>query len=376
MARRRQGLSQRRKAVGLTQESLAERLGVERSTVVRWEAGDTDPLPSIRPHVARALHVSIDQLAELLTESENADTTQDLVASTEVTSPVLPSKVQPEVRPDRAECEDMLHPQVAETVEVLRRALRSAGVSPEELEAMLLVGKSDIDTASAHVEPATPVPTTVVATRFAGCDVPEPAQTEVSHRPAMTTVPWDVKPADVPRRRARSRRFTRFAAAGVLAFAGGAASVLFIASHGGPIPPAAAEAPATSVAAIPAPDPGNDNSPGKESSRTVHTAPAAAPNKPAGDPAVPGAAVVPAPHTTHITPVSQTTSRSKPPEAVTPPPQPRAPAASAEDYARSRKTEAYARSRKAKAYAQSRKAALSPRDQHRTRLRPESPPQP
>ncbi|MGH3839378.1 MAG: helix-turn-helix transcriptional regulator, partial [Pseudonocardiaceae bacterium] len=72
MAPRRQRLSQRRKTVGLTQESLAQRLGVERSTVVRWEAGDTKPLPSIRPKVARALRVSTDQLAELLSESENA----------------------------------------------------------------------------------------------------------------------------------------------------------------------------------------------------------------------------------------------------------------------------------------------------------------
>ncbi|MDQ5856568.1 MAG: helix-turn-helix domain-containing protein, partial [Actinomycetota bacterium] len=72
MALRRQGLAQRRKAVGLTQEALAQRLGVERSTVVRWEAGDTEPLPSIRPNVAHALQVSLDQLAELLTEDQNA----------------------------------------------------------------------------------------------------------------------------------------------------------------------------------------------------------------------------------------------------------------------------------------------------------------
>ncbi|MCA1604606.1 MAG: helix-turn-helix domain-containing protein, partial [Acidobacteria bacterium] len=66
MVLRRHGLAQRRKAVGFTQESFAERLGVERSTVVRWEAGETEPLPETRPKMARALQVSIDQLAQLL----------------------------------------------------------------------------------------------------------------------------------------------------------------------------------------------------------------------------------------------------------------------------------------------------------------------
>lgn len=70
MAFRRYGLAQRRKAVGFTQESFAERLGVERSTVMRWEAGETEPLPYIRPKMARALHISIDQLAQLLNPTQ------------------------------------------------------------------------------------------------------------------------------------------------------------------------------------------------------------------------------------------------------------------------------------------------------------------
>jgi tetratricopeptide (TPR) repeat protein/transcriptional regulator with XRE-family HTH domain len=59
-------LAQRRKAVGLTQEQLAERLRVERTTVVRWERGETQPLPWLRPKLAQALRVSADRLEELL----------------------------------------------------------------------------------------------------------------------------------------------------------------------------------------------------------------------------------------------------------------------------------------------------------------------
>jgi transcriptional regulator with XRE-family HTH domain len=73
MAFKRQRLAQRRKAMGLSQEGLAERLGVDRSTVVRWEAGDTEPQPWLRPKLARILQVSLDQLDELLAEAGDSD---------------------------------------------------------------------------------------------------------------------------------------------------------------------------------------------------------------------------------------------------------------------------------------------------------------
>jgi len=65
-AAKRGRLAQRRKAVGLTQEQLAGQLGVERTTVVRWERGETQPLPWLRPRLARALAVSADRIEELL----------------------------------------------------------------------------------------------------------------------------------------------------------------------------------------------------------------------------------------------------------------------------------------------------------------------
>jgi tetratricopeptide (TPR) repeat protein/transcriptional regulator with XRE-family HTH domain len=65
---RRGRLARRRKAVGLTQEQLAERLGVERTTVVRWERGETAPLPWLRPRLAKALGISADRVEELLAD--------------------------------------------------------------------------------------------------------------------------------------------------------------------------------------------------------------------------------------------------------------------------------------------------------------------
>lgn len=77
MATKRQGFAQRRKAVGHTQESFAERVGVERTTVARWEAGDAEPQPWIRPKIARTLQLSVDQLDRLLTEVNESDGAPD-----------------------------------------------------------------------------------------------------------------------------------------------------------------------------------------------------------------------------------------------------------------------------------------------------------
>jgi transcriptional regulator with XRE-family HTH domain len=66
--RKRLRLAQRRKAIGLSQEGLAEVLGVDRSTVVRWERADTEPQPWHRPKLARALKVSVEELASLLAD--------------------------------------------------------------------------------------------------------------------------------------------------------------------------------------------------------------------------------------------------------------------------------------------------------------------
>ncbi len=84
MARRE--FAQRRRAQGFTQESLAAALQVERSTVVRWEAGKSRPHAGLWPKLAAALQVTADQLTNLLADDSPAA----------VTSPLsLPSTVRP-----------------------------------------------------------------------------------------------------------------------------------------------------------------------------------------------------------------------------------------------------------------------------------------
>ncbi|MEU4443330.1 helix-turn-helix domain-containing protein [Actinosynnema sp. NPDC050801] len=66
MAVRRTGFARARKAAGFTQESFAEAMYVDRSTVARWETGAREPLPYQRPKLARLLKISTDELDGLL----------------------------------------------------------------------------------------------------------------------------------------------------------------------------------------------------------------------------------------------------------------------------------------------------------------------
>jgi transcriptional regulator with XRE-family HTH domain len=59
-------LAHARQAAGYTQERFAEELGVDRSTVGRWERGVQAPLPWQRPDIATALKITLDQLDSLL----------------------------------------------------------------------------------------------------------------------------------------------------------------------------------------------------------------------------------------------------------------------------------------------------------------------
>jgi transcriptional regulator with XRE-family HTH domain/tetratricopeptide (TPR) repeat protein len=66
MAVRRTGFVRVRKAAGFTQESFAEAMHVDRSTVARWEQGTREPLPYQRPKLARLLRITMSVLDDLL----------------------------------------------------------------------------------------------------------------------------------------------------------------------------------------------------------------------------------------------------------------------------------------------------------------------
>ncbi|MGH7749581.1 MAG: Hsp70 family protein, partial [Candidatus Dormibacteria bacterium] len=173
---------------------------------------------------------AIARLRRECTEAKEA-----LSVDTEVTIPVLAPEVQSQVRLVRAEFEDMIRPLVTETVEALCRALRSAGVGAEDLDAVLLVGGSsrvplvaqlvstelgrpvsvDADpkaaialgaalsaaaadpagapatavTAGAHGGP--PSEAAVPAVRSAGFDRPDLAFSAAPTRPSLTAVPLE-----------------------------------------------------------------------------------------------------------------------------------------------------------------------------------------
>jgi transcriptional regulator with XRE-family HTH domain len=66
VAFKRLRLMQRRKALGFTQERLAEQLGCERSTVIRWERAETEPQPWLRPKLCQVLQLTAEELQTLL----------------------------------------------------------------------------------------------------------------------------------------------------------------------------------------------------------------------------------------------------------------------------------------------------------------------
>jgi len=248
-----------------------------------------------------------------LCRRECTEAKEALSVNTEVTIPVLLPEVQCQVRLLRTELEEMIRPQVAETVEALRQVLRSADVGPEDLDAVLLIGGSsqvplvaqlvsaelglpvtvdadpltgialgaalsglpardvhpadidnarpaDIYTPSADIElleSDTSVPIIVGVPGLAGSGVAAPVHPELWNRQSLPTLPPVVEPAEGQWCPARSRRVTQFAAAGLLLVAGGVASVVFVTSQRGhslpaAVTPVAAETPTRTVAPAPA----------------------------------------------------------------------------------------------------------------------------
>lgn len=63
---RREALTRRRRACGVSQEELAAKLRVDPRTVGRWEAGTAEPTPWLRPRLAYALGLTLNELDGVL----------------------------------------------------------------------------------------------------------------------------------------------------------------------------------------------------------------------------------------------------------------------------------------------------------------------
>lgn len=125
-------------------EILGQPEGIERLGGIDFDA-------AVFHHVAQALGGKLDELDEddstavaavARLREECVIAKETLSSDTDVTIPVLLPNIATEVRLTRAELEAMVRPTLYQTIEALRRALRSADVAPEQLHAVLLVGGS------------------------------------------------------------------------------------------------------------------------------------------------------------------------------------------------------------------------------------------
>ncbi len=239
-----------------------------------------------------------------------------LSVDTEVTIPVLAPGIRSQVRLVRAEFEDMIRSQVAETVEALRQTLRSAAIEPQGLDAVLLVGGSSrvplvaqlvsaglgrpvaVDSdpkaaialgAALSAVPAGAADSAPSNSADAGVplvppqrsavgstpEVPTTAPIVIPQRPVLTSTPLDIEVAE-PRWRqllgaqGGSRRGTLVAAAAILALVVAGGAVLVLTAGSGPAAPAQVGSPAvTSVAPPPPPNAGNGGDPAPPDGRAA-----------------------------------------------------------------------------------------------------------
>lgn len=93
MATPREGLAARRKAMGYSQERLAEILGVTPGTVGRWERGGSGPEAWRQPRLAKVLDVSVQQLIDLLCPRSDTPAVEKVDADRLERALANPSKV-------------------------------------------------------------------------------------------------------------------------------------------------------------------------------------------------------------------------------------------------------------------------------------------
>jgi transcriptional regulator with XRE-family HTH domain len=97
MTAKRQRLAGRRKSLGYSQERLAVEVGVDRTTVGRWERGETDPQPCIRTRLCEALQITTGELDTLITaESDHEMLPATLREAPAVATPGLEQMGEPD----------------------------------------------------------------------------------------------------------------------------------------------------------------------------------------------------------------------------------------------------------------------------------------
>jgi len=125
-------------------EILGRPEGIERLGGIDFDA-------AVFSHVARALGGKLEELNEddpttiaavARLREECVQAKEALSSDTDVSIPVLLPNIATEVRLTRAEFEAMVRPALHDSIEALKRALRSANVTPEQLHSVLLVGGS------------------------------------------------------------------------------------------------------------------------------------------------------------------------------------------------------------------------------------------
>jgi molecular chaperone DnaK len=132
----------RKKPVGF--EILGKPEGIERLGGIDFDA-------AVFSHVAKALGGKLEELDEddpavisavARLRDEVVEAKEALSSDTDVSIPVLLPNISTEVRLTRAELEAMVRPALSDSIEAMKRALRSANVTPDQLHSVLLVGGS------------------------------------------------------------------------------------------------------------------------------------------------------------------------------------------------------------------------------------------
>ncbi len=125
-------------------EIIGKPEGIERLGGIDFDA-------AVFAHVARSLDGALGKLdpddsaaqaAMARLRQDCVDAKEALSADTDATIPVLLPNLQTDVRITRREYESLIRPSLVDSIEAMRRALVSAGVTAEEVSRVLLVGGS------------------------------------------------------------------------------------------------------------------------------------------------------------------------------------------------------------------------------------------